>query len=524
MRQTFFCVSLAVCLASLFCLGGVYSQESPPAASSPDTPGATSNPGGTAAGLVPSDHDSGISMNDDALPAANAQVKAAREFWRELDIDDSLLRRVEQNTAIQDQEYEVLLKFLRFLPKIPSGRLRELTQAVPGWQAFQSQPQTWQGGSFLLEGRLRGYVNLSPGTKFPLSEDQSRPADPAQAPNPRLRDWDYLTQLAQRGDLEGIYLSELSVPEKGARIFVFTRQAPQAWNALVPLEDLVRTRGTFLKADGGDLYFVAANLAWLPPTDLGKLGFDHGLWDSVKPNADLHLAENDAFYALLAVAQSAPLSSALPADANRDLVQLLESPADQRGKPQVLTGVVDWVIRQPINDPERVAELGFDHYYQLGISQMLPREVELKIAVSEPAAQAGEPPQIRFEKQKLGTLQFIFNARELPRGLTPEKLRQQSVRVAGYFYKNIPFRSELQVHNNRRVMLYSPCLFGRMPEPLQDFQAGKRDDAAQGWIILGVLAAGIILAAVLYAQSRAAGGSPVPSTPVKIELPPPAEQ
>ena len=203
---------------------------------------------------------------------------------------------------------------------------------------------------------------------------------------------------------------------------IYTLAVPAAWKLDQPIDETGGVLAMFIKelppqeqpasaedeapeatsGSGPPLLFVADRVAWYPPTLLGFLGMDYGLFDDVRDRTAL--TEREAFYQMLSIARrmspnyiemqvrrlikdqletqgrlarNRDLPAQQRADAERalerardgatDIVPLFNEPATQRGQFVVLKGEALRAIKVRVDDADIAKRFGIDHYYEIEI-------------------------------------------------------------------------------------------------------------------------------------------------------------
>ena len=181
-------------------------------------------------------------------------------------------------------------------------------------------------------------------------------------------------ELAGRPQLDLVRI----VADGGLIVDVLADRVPRAWPRGKAIDEPAAAVGLPLSEGAGPdavgpraaLLIAAAHVAWFPPTPLGSLGMDYGLFDSVVDGQKLVAGDTEAFYAMLAAvsrATQAGLDSA--AGPPGDIVPLIDPSQGwfekHRGDPFTLQGVARRATRIEIDDPVRRLRLGTDHYWEL---------------------------------------------------------------------------------------------------------------------------------------------------------------
>ena len=175
------------------------------------------------------------------------------------------------------------------------------------------------------------------------------------------------------------------------------------------------------------LLLASRRVAWYPPTPLGMLGMDYGLFDFVVDGQKLAVGDTEAFYSVLAAAGRAALSAAgraPPAGDEAlgqpgDIVPLINPAsgwfAEHRGEPFTIEGVARRATRIEVDDPWRRAQLGADHYWELFVFVRTPLlEVHGRLQEDYPV---------------------VCCVRALPAGMPTGPRISERVRISGFAFK-----------------------------------------------------------------------------------------
>ena len=459
-------------LAGVARLGSGASEEGGPAARAiaqrrpgPVESQASAAPGGQriAGSFVSTAHGSA----EPSLPPALGS--GPREVLRAYGLDDAFWAGLRDGRPWHADEDEILLKVLYRVRGFALADIEGWSRGPPEPATLAASPADHRGEIFRLAGEV-------------VSVSAVRPA----------RD------VAERFELPEYYACELLLADGGQPAVVFTPKVPKAWRAGGSVRQRAGAFGLFLKVgqptpDAKPTpIFVAQRLAWHPPTLLGDLGMDMGLFDDVRqedrahdpdpqgkpahPNlAALRLAAEDreCFYQLLAAvgrAEPGRLEEAARERLRRagrqaDSVEPLFLQArQQQGRLVLLAGTVRQVLPVPVHEPDIVARFGIRQYYQMALftddSQNNP---------------------------------VVFCVRDLPEGMPSGEGDQYAeyVEVAGFFFKTWGYRSREPADAPGKVRWQkAPLLIGRRP-----LWAPQRPPATDG--LCGAIAAGLLLAAAL---------------------------
>jgi len=360
-------------------------------------------------------------------------ISSPRELLELAGVGRGQLDRLADGTAWQKGEDEVLLKVLFRL-----GRFRPAE--IEGWARddlppaeLARDPSAYRGELF----RLRGRVVRAEVVRLP-------------------------PERAERFELNEFYRCQFVLENGAVPAVVFARTIPRAWATGEPIDERSGAFGMFLKAGSEEAgrrpIFAARRLAWYPPTRLGELGMDVGLFDDLRGGQpddsarhrrleELRLTKRnrECFYQMLAAvgrARPGELLEAAEQELRRtgaerfSVVPLFNEPAGQQGRLVLLSGTAREVIRIVVSDPDVVDRLGIDHYYQIALftedSQHNP---------------------------------LVFCVRELPDGMPtgggPEF--GEDITAAGFFFNTWAYRSRQPADASGPRWQLAPLLIGRQP-------------------------------------------------------------
>jgi len=264
------------------------------------------------------------------------------------------------------------------------------------------------------------------------------------------------------------------IDENGGALAMFIKELPPLEQP-APEEEEDELRVATPSA-GPPMLFVADRISWHPPTLLGYLGMDYGLFNDVRDRTAL--TEREAFYQMLAIARrmnpqsiemqvrrqlkeeietqgrltrNRDLPAKMRADAERaleraedgasDIVPLFNEPAKQRGRFLVLKGEALRAIKVRVDDADIVKRFGIDHYY----------EIEMVTPDSQ-----NNP--------------VVCCVAEVPPNMPLGNSIHESVRVAGFFLKSWAFdtrKSRVEAEpGSPRPLQVAPLVIGKRVELL----------------------------------------------------------
>jgi hypothetical protein len=229
-------------------------------------------------------------------------------------------------------------------------------------------------------------------------------------------------ELAGRKQLEVVRI----LTPAGTAVDVIADNVPRAWPRGSSIDEPAAAVGLPLAESGGpstapgpasQLLVAAVRVSWFPPTPLGDLGMDYGLFDTVEDGQKLVAGDTEAFYAMLAAVGGA---AAAPADGPvTDVLQLIDPGQrwfeSHRGEPITLEGIARRATRITVDDARRRQQLGTDHYW------------ELFVFVPTPLIKVNERLQQDYP--------IVCCVRTLPAGMPTGQRIGERVRLSGFALK-----------------------------------------------------------------------------------------
>lgn len=303
-------------------------------------------------------------------------------------------------------------------------------------------------------------------------------------------------ELAGRKELDVVRI----VTAAGTAVDVIADHVPRAWPRGRPIDEKATTVGLPLATDGGPgssttgsgLVVAAARVAWEPATQLGGLGMDYGLFDTVEDGQKLVAGDTEAFYATLDAAGRVEPAEPPPGPVH-DVVSLIDPGQrwieSHRGEPVTIEGVARRATRIAVDDPRRRQQLGTDHYW------------ELFVFVPTPLIKVNERLQQDYP--------IVCCVRSLPPGMPTGQRIGERVRVSGFAFKRYGYPlqdlritssqgDEVQKDQRRETAL----LIGRQPAWLPAPNPANATNVL-GWAFLGLAAVvGLALAFAAWSFSR----------------------
>lgn len=401
--------------------------------------------------------------NRDRPPEARLAIEGPRDLLRLRGVDDSHFRMLTDGAAWQEGENEILLKIMYHLRRdFEPVEVERWSLGQPDLVELAADADRYRGEVFALAGRVESVEAIRP-----------------------------VPEAADRIELAEYYACRFVLDERRPAL-VFSPRVPEAWRRGEVDKAQAGAYGIFLKLAGPDAseplpVFVTSRVAWYPPTPLGNLGMDVGLFDDLRRRSGddsegaaryrlkdprLTAESREAFYQMLAaVGRSRP--GELLAQARSELrregkhrfsvVPLFNDPIEQQGRLVVLSGTARQVIPIRVEDEDVVARFGIERYYQVALftedSQQNP---------------------------------LTFCVRELPTGMPTGEGPQfgESVTVAGFFFNTWAYRNRRSPEGSAEPeWQLSPLLIGR------DL-VWHPSEAPASNPLFGAIAAGLFVAAL----------------------------
>jgi len=313
------------------------------------------------------------------------------------------------------------------------------------------------------------------------------------------------------------------VTADGSAADVVVPEAPRSWGRSAAIDEAAFAIGLPLSttsfprpeppgdwpAEAAAVLLAATTIGWSPPTPLGRLGMDYGLFATVVDGKRLEGGDTEAFYAVLTAAGRAePGSIEAAAGKPADIVPIIDPSrkwfAGHRGDPVTVAGIARRATRISVDDAWRRGQVGTDHYW------------ELYVFVDTPLLRVGDRTQDDYP--------IVCCVRTLPEGFPTGDSISERVMVSGFAVKRYGYplpdldisssQGDKETHGQR---METALLVGRgltwKPEPSV---AGATSALSS---IFSVLAAviGLALVVSLWAMNR--GGRRRPDLPDRIELP-----
>jgi hypothetical protein len=244
---------------------------------------------------------------------------------------------------------------------------------------------------------------------------------------------------------------------------------PRAWKRSEPIREDASAVAIVARPSSSTsgAVLIAQRIAWHPDTQLGRLGMDVGLLDTVSDHRGLDANERECFYELLRCASRASLSELAAATGQPDsVVPLFNEPKSQRGRVVLLEGVARRAVRIVIPDEKVRARTGLEHYWEVDIFTPDSQHNPVVLCVARLPA-------------------------EFPAG---EEIRE-GVRVAGFFLKSWAFSTGRGPTAEGRSKQLAPLIVA----PEIAWLKPEREDRGESFSIAwaGALAAGLVVFALV---------------------------
>ena len=403
-------------------------------------------------------------------------------------------------------------------------------------RAALEQPGPWDAGKMQVCLRLLARLALAPPDAYATWAESSVPA-PASLPPPG----DAFVTLEGRA----VFAAPLGLPPDQAEIAnrpaidvvrvqtaagivdVIADAVPKAWPRWHAIDEPVSVVGLPVSTGTGprpeppagtaaiwpakpaSLLVVARRVAWHPPTPLGALGMDYGLFDTVADGQRLVAGDTDAFYALLAaVGRGTQTAIEKAAGPVADAVPLIDPArkwfATHRGDLVTFQGTARRATRIQIDEPRRRREIGGDHYWELYV--FVPTSL------------------IKINDRVQDTYPVVCCVRDLPEGMPTGQSINEPVRVSGFAMKRYAYPlPKVQGQGEAAAARQeTPLVIGKqalwLPEP-----SASQATGILGWVFLAL--AGVVALVLAFGAWRVGRDARLQqkrqraSLPDKLELP-----
>jgi hypothetical protein len=413
-------------------------------------------------------------------------------------IDRASRAVLEEPSAWSPAKQEIALKVLARLTRVPANLATQWAADAVDLGSLAAT-QRVQDRLVKVVGRATFVATL------PLTEEES--------------------EMAGRRQLEVVRI----VTADGTAVDVLADHVPKAWPRAATIDEptaavglplaeghgpVVVPAGDAPAAAASAVLLAAASVGWFPPTPLGSLGMDYGLFDSVVDGQKLVAGDTEAFYAMLAAVGRATASGiASAAGPPGDIVPLINPGAGwyakHRGDAFTVEGVARRATRIEVDDPLRRRQLGTDHYWELFV--FVPT------------------PLIQIHGKLQEDYPVVCCVRTLPEGMPTGQQIGERVRVSGFAVKrygyplpDVKISSSQGTEEQKDQRQETALLVGReatwLPAPNP-----TREVNTLGWIFLAiasVIGLALALAAWSFARdSRRSDRRGRGALPDRIELP-----
>jgi len=395
-----------------------------------------------------------------ARPAAASSLEDYLATWK---IDRASRAVLEEQAPWGDAKQDVMLRVLARLARAPAS-------LAAHWHEDAVPIDDVASGARVGDRMVRIAGRATFVTAAPLGSEQA--------------------EVAGRKTLDVVRI----VTAAGTAVDVFADHVPRAWPRDSAIDEPAAAIGLAVAESGGpsappagpaQVLVAAARVAWFPPTPLGSLGMDYGLFDAVEDGQKLVPGDTEAFYAVLAAAGGGqPDPSAATPD---DIVPVID-PAQRwferhRGDPLTVEGIARRATRIEIDDPRRRQQLGTDHYW------------ELFVFVPTPLIKVNERLQQDYP--------VVCCVRSLPTGMPTGPRIGERVRCSGFAFKRYGYPlpdlritssqgDDVQKGQRRETALMIGGQLAWLPAPSPVHAANTL-----GWVFLGL--AGLVAAALALA-------------------------
>jgi hypothetical protein len=233
----------------------------------------------------------------DEVALAELRRTAPRKLLEIAGIDSSQLRPLQDGWPLGDNVLEITLKLLYRIRRF--GHVDTTLWSHPNapLMLMANHPADYRLQMYALRGRV-----------VEVNEEQ-----PPQ-------------EMVERYDFQKYYSCLVELEDSHYPVKIVTPSIPKQWDLTKPIEEPISAQAMFIKVgerrgDLMQLVFLAPRIAWHPNkvqgnqneqsvnfgmTELGRLGMDVGLFDSVQNREGITERDREAFYQLLAAVERAP--------------------------------------------------------------------------------------------------------------------------------------------------------------------------------------------------------------------------
>ena len=435
------------------------------------------------------------SAADPAVSASSAS-SSFEEYLATWKIDRSSRAVLEESSAWSSAKQEVALKVLSRLSRLPS-------QLAGAWNADAVALRSLDANQRVQDLLVKVEGRATFVATVPLTEEEA--------------------ELSGRKQMEVVRV----VSADGLAVDVLADRVPKAWPRAARIDEPAIAIGLPLSAGAGPavpsgdaeraapaVLLAAPSVGWFPPTPLGSLGMDYGLFDSVVDGQKLVAGDTEAFYAALAaVGRGTAADIASAAGPPGDVVPLINPGADwftkHRGEPFTVAGVARRATRIEVDDPLRQKQLGTDHYWELFV--FVPT------------------PLLKVHGRLQEDYPIVCCVRTLPEGMPTGQQIGERVRVSGFALKRYGYPlpdvtiSSSQGNKEQRGQRQETALLIGREATWQPAPNPAKEVNTLGWVFLSiasVIGLGLALAAWSFARdSRRRDRQARKELPDRVELP-----
>lgn len=433
---------------------------------------------------------------DPSIPAAPTTAPFV-DYLATWKIDRGSRAVLEEPSAWSPAKQEITLKVLARLSRLPAPLAAQWNADAVDLRSLEAS-QRVQDRMVKVDGRATFVATV------PLTEGEA--------------------ELAGRRQMEIVRI----VSDDGLTVDVLADHVPKAWPRAAIIDEptvaigLPLSEGPGPAAPAGEgqtaaapaLLIAAPSVGWFPPTPLGALGMDYGLFDSVVDGQKLVAGDTEAFYAVITAMRRATAAGiASAAGPPGDIVPLINPGsgwfAQHRGDPVTVAGVARRATRIEIDDPLRQRQLGTDHYWELFV--FVPT------------------PLIKVHGKLQEDYPVVCCVRTLPEGMPTGQQIGERVQVSGFAFKrygyplpDVKISSSQGSEEQKGQRQETALLIGReatwLPAP-----SPTREVNTLGWVFLSIASViGLALALAAWSfvrDSRRRDRQVRRELPDRIELP-----
>ncbi len=450
---------LAVCIGGQWLASAIaYGQPSrtPTEEGTPESPQPTAEPTPLGEGTV-------LPWNrpdDDAPKPPKKRLSSAREMLDLFGIDESQINQLFDDRPLDPDEEETLFKLLYRIPYFGRDRIETWQKNDVDWSGLAHDPDAHRIEVFKLDGR-----------------------------STHVRQIDLPPETASRLEYEHYFLVRFQMANAPYPVTVCCRKVPSAWRRETEISERSSFYGLFLKVgdqsvDHPELIFAAERVAWQPDEVeatrgvttshvlLGNLGMDVGLFDDVRETNRKALGslDREGFYQLLAAAGRAePVDLFNRSEGSFELEPMLNRPETQHGRLVSFTATARRIQRIIVDDEDIQQRFDIHHYYQ----------VDMFVPLGD--------QEVRLGKSRGGKEAPVFSTSYpvtccvlgLPKGLKNTGDVNQEVRIAGFYFKLWPVKTDFVTAFDERQRQPEPLFIATTPRVVERSRA---TNPIWGWI------------------------------------------